>query len=148
MFRNGREVVPEFDQEELLYLRYSAIHFVDEKLTPEAIRSDLNQSVNRGEFSEPADALFHERGSYNGLGVIGFKVGILPEKIEPLDFPAYAFKVNHVPIEDNYSHSELFSDQIPATGRHRVPGRIVKMQFKLKICTSITVGDVKIRAVR
>jgi len=149
MYRRGREVVPDFDGAELLYLRYSIEHFLQGQLTPAGIRSQLKQSVNRGgRFSEPEDALFSETGRYNGLGVVEFRVSDIPSRVEQPNGPAYAFFMRHQPEDENYSHSEIWSDHDPRTGGFRQPSRTVSLKFRVLLCSSIGQEQVRIEAVR
>ncbi len=148
MFKRDRPVLPDFDGDELLYLRYSSQHFLQGQLTPDGIRSQLRQSVNRGSLSEPEDALFSETGRYNGLGVVEFKVWEIPPRIVQPEGPAYVFFMFHVPEEDNYSHSEILSDHDPRTGGHKKPSRTVSLEFRVRLCRSIRQERVRIEATR
>jgi hypothetical protein len=49
---------------------------------------------------------------------------------------------------DNYSHSEIWSDQTPRTGSYREPSRTVKLKFRIHLCQRITLERIKIEAVR
>jgi hypothetical protein len=147
-YRRGREVVPDFEATEMLYMRYSAEHFLENQLNPAAIRSQLKQSVNRGRFSEPEDVLFSETGDYDGLGSVGFPVSAIPSRVEQPDGPSYTFSVQHQPEELNYSHSELWSDQDPGTGGFRKPSKTVSATFRILLCRSIGVEQIRIAAVR
>ena len=91
LYRQNREIVTEFIGTEPLYLRYSSVHFLDGQLAPAAIRSQLQQSVNRGRFSEPEDVLFSETGEYDGLGAVEFKVLDIPKRVDQPSGPAYVF---------------------------------------------------------
>jgi hypothetical protein len=121
--------------------------FVQGQLLPEGIRSQ-KQSVNRGRFSEAEDALFSETGEYDGLGVVEFKVADIPQRVEQPQGPAYVFFTQHVPLEDNYSHSEIWSDQEPRTGAFRKSSRTVSLRFRILLCTSIRQEQIRIIAVR
>jgi hypothetical protein len=148
MYRSGREAVPDFAGAELLYLRYMSQHFVQGQLLPEGIRSQLRQSVNRGRFSEPEDALFSETGEYDGLGVVQFKVADIPARVDQPQGPAYVFFMRHEPVEENYSHSEIWSDHEVRTGAFRAPSRTVSLRFRIPLCASIRQEQVRIMAVR
>lgn len=148
MYRHGREAVPDFAGPELLYLRYMSQHFIQGQLLPEAIRSQLRQSVNRGSFSEPEDALFSETGTYDGLGVVGFRVADIPARVDQPQGPAYVFFMRHEPEEENYSHSEIWSDHQTGTGGFRPPSRTVSLKFRILLCRSIRKEQVRIMAVR
>ena len=148
MHKRGREAVPGFAGEELLYLRYMSQHFIQGQLLPQGIRSQLKQSVNRGRFSEPQDVLFSETGEYNGLGVVQFKVADIPEKVAQPHGPAYVFLMRHEPEDENYSHSEIWSDHETRTGGFRPPSRTASLSFRVMLCTAIREEQVRIRAVR
>ncbi len=147
MFRRNRPLVPCFDGGESLYLRYGCDDFVQGQLDPSAIRFPKT-SVNRGSLSEPEDALFAEDGKYNGLGVIEIKVSEIPSEILQANGPTYVFFMQHVPMDDNYSHSEIWSDQAPRTGTYRTPSRTVKMEFRVRLCQWISQERIRIEAVR
>jgi len=121
---------------------------VDGQLVPDGIRSQLKQSVNRGDFSEPEDVLFSETGRYNGLGVVGFSVADIPERVDQPQGPGYVFFMRHEPEDNNYSHSEIWSDQDPRTGAFRTPSRTVSLKFRILLCRLIRQEQVRIEAVR
>lgn len=148
MYARGREAVPDFDAVELLYLRYSREHLLQGQLTPDAIRSQLRQSVNRGGFSEPEDVLFSATGVYDGLGVVEFQVRDIPPRVEQPAGPPYIFFMSHEPEEDNYSHSEIWCDQEPRTGGFRRPSRTVSLEFRVRLCRVLTQERIRIKAVR
>jgi hypothetical protein len=147
MIRGDRPVLPDFDAVEVLYLRYFSDHFVDGQLSPAAIRFP-KQSVNRGLHSEPEDCLFSEQGIYNGLGVVDFQIADVPAKVSQPQGPAYIFFLRHVPLPDNYAHSEIWSDQAPGSGDYREPSKTVKLEFRVRLCQRIGLGNVRIAAVR
>ena len=147
MIRGDRPVLPDFDEAEVLYLRYFSDHFVDGQFSIAAIRFP-KQSVNRGLHSEPEDCLFSERGIYNGLGVVDFQIADVPAKVSQPQGPAYIFFLKHVPKHDNYAHSEIWSDQELGTGDYREPSRTVKLEFRVRLCQRIGLDNVRIAAVR
>jgi hypothetical protein len=146
MYRQGRAPVPDFDPGELLYLRYKCEHWVDGQLDPAGLHLPRT-SVNRSRFSEPEDALFSEAGKYNGLGVVRFWVSEIPPRIEQQHGPAYVFFMTHVPDEENYSHSEIWSDHEPREGGCREPSKTAKMRFRVVLCQRIRQDRVCIEAV-
>jgi len=148
MYRRCREAVPDFAGPELLYLRYMSQHFIQGQLLPEGIRSQLKQSVNRGSFSEPEDALFSETGEYDGLGVVEFGVADIPDRVDQPQGPAYIFFMRHEPQDENYSHSEIWSDHETRTGGFRAPSRTVSLSFRIRLCRSIRQEQVRIIAAR
>ena len=147
MYQRDRQVLPDFDGAELLYLRYCHGNFVKGQLAPAAIRFPKT-SVNRGSLSEPEDALFAEDGRYNGLGVVEFMVSDVPPRIEQEQGPDYVFFMRHVPYHDNYSHSEIWSGQAQRTDDFRAPSKTVKLKFRIYLCKRITQERIRIEAVR
>jgi len=148
MLRLGREPVSEFLPEETLYLRYASNHFLEGQLDPAAIRSQPGQSVNRGQFSEPEDVLFSEFGLFDGFGVIGFWVRDIPIELVKANGPAYCFFMTHTPLDQNYAHSEINSDQIPRTGQIKRPSKTVSLEFRIALCKKIKWEQILIEAVR
>jgi hypothetical protein len=145
MYRRDRPVVPVFDPNEQLYLRYRREHWVDGQLLPAGLRFPKT-SVNRSRFSEPEDALFSEVGKYNGLGVVRFGVSEIPPRIAQPQGPAYVFFVAHAPLEENYSHSEIWSDHQPRTGEYKEPSKTAKLLFRIGLCRTILQDRVCIEA--
>lgn len=145
--RQGRPIIPDFDLKELLYLRFGADDFVDGQLVPSAIRVP-KQSVNRGSLSQPEDVLFNEQGKYDGLGAVEFKVEDIPQTVAGDQGPIYVFFMQHDPREDNYPHSEIWSDHAPGTGNCREPSKSVKLKFRIELCKRIRVEGIRIPAVR
>lgn len=148
MYRRGRGVVPDFPQWEQLYLRYSRQHFLQGQLEPAAIRSQLRQSANREQFSEPEDALFSETGEYDGLGVVAFTVSDVPPIVSQPNGPTYVFFMCHEPEELNYAHSEIWSDHEARTGGFCRPSRTVSLEFRIRLCRVIRQQQILIEAVR
>jgi hypothetical protein len=145
MYRRGRAVVPGFDPDEFLYLRYAREHWVGGQLDPAGLRFPKT-SVNRSRFSEPEDALFSEIGKYNGLGVVRFGVWEIPPRVDQDQGPTYVFFMKHVPLDDNYSHSEIWSDHGPNAGDYRAPSKTAKLRFRLGLCQKIRQDRVCIEA--
>lgn len=105
MYRCGRAIDPIFDEEEILYVRCLSDDVQGERLNPAAIKFP-DWSVNRSKYSEPEDVLIP---NYQEYGVAAFKVKNIPKT---LSSPAPGnilseFKIEHVPEEDNYAHSEV-----------------------------------------
>lgn len=147
MYRRDRPVVPEFDGNESLYLRYSREHFVEGQLAPAAIRFPKT-SVNRGSLSEAEDVLFSREGAYNGLGAVELKVSDMPGRVSQEQGPTYLFFMQHVPLDENYAHSEIWSDQEPGTGTYRAPSKTVKLKFRVSLCQRIRQEQIRIEATR
>ncbi len=147
MYRKGRPVIPTFDFAESIFLRYGIDDFLDGQLIPAAIRFP-KQSVNRGSLSKPEDVLFHENGKYDGLGAVAFTVVDIPERIIGDQGSTYVFFMHHDPHEDNYAHSEIWSDQEQRTGEYRKPSPSVKLKFRIQLCQRIRTESIRIEAVR
>jgi hypothetical protein len=147
MYRNGRPIQPRFDFGELLYLRFGLDDFVEGQLVTAAIRVP-GQSVNRGSLSRPEDVLFHPEGGYNGLGAVEFKVGDIPGTLVGDQDSTFMFFMQHVPLEENYPHSEIWSDKPPGTGECRKPSRSVGLKFKAELCKRIREDGIQIPAAR
>lgn len=147
MYRNDRPVMPGFDLNEPLYIRYGADEFVDGQLASAAIRFK-KQSVNRGALSEPEDVLFHEAGAYNGLGAVELRVADIPAVVTGEQGAVSTFFMHHEPLDDNYAHSEIWSDRLPATGDYQEPSRSVKLLFRTQVCERIKTDRIRILAVR
>ena len=98
MGRNGREIVPVFDAEEKLFVRVQPDHLVGGCVRPEAFRVPC-QSCNREQFSEPDWVL-------SDWGVVYVRSGDVPPAFSSPNVD-YNVDVEHVPLETNYSHSEI-----------------------------------------
>ena len=146
MYRRDRQLLPDFDGNESLYLRYGRDDFESGQLASAAIRFP-RASVNRGRLSEPEDVLFAEDGKYNGLGVVEFEVSDIPSNIAQEQGPTYVFFMRHVPLAGNYSHSEIWSDHASLTGNYREPSKTVKLKFRILLCRRITQERIRIHGV-
>lgn len=103
MYKAGRPVDMNFDENEHLYVRCQKQHIEGEKLLPTGIRFP-DWSVNREKYSEPEDVLIP---NFSDWGIVQFKVKNVPELLESPGDIKYNFKVEHDPLEENYSHSEI-----------------------------------------
>ena len=149
MFQGDRQVVPGFEGIEPLFLRYRAEDFLTDHLAEHSIRSQMKQSVNRGLFSEPADVLFDEEGKYNGLGVVGFRVDDITCTVKPAEGHPYNFFMKHIPLSNNYAHSEIWSDQDPPTiAMFKRPSKTALLEFRIRLCRVITKDKICIVAAR
>jgi hypothetical protein len=72
----------------------------------------------------------------------------IPERVEQPDGPAFVFFMRHEPEEENYSHSEIWSDHETRTDGFRKPGRTVSLHFRVLLCRSIREEQVRIKAAR
>jgi hypothetical protein len=102
--RGGRAVDPDLSPDESFFraVRRNDLH--DGRLFPDVIR--FPYSVNKGKYSEPADVIRSPKPRPQS-GVAEFKVGHVPVDDVEIQAARYAFRVEHVPEEDNYAHSEI-----------------------------------------
>ena len=126
LLRQGRAIDPSFAPDENLYRRYSSLTEPTEDLpaSPMGIKFPAF-SVNRGKYSEPEDVLIPR---WPDFGIAAFQVRDVPPSV-PSNGIVYKFKVEHVPCECNYAHSEV----ITYTDRKRrktVKNIIVKKKFR------------------
>ena len=127
--RNGRAVDPVFDPPEKLFRRYRREHYVNGQFSGLGLRINIPPSTNREKYSAAEDVLFSANDEFAGWGVLSLRaldvtIG-LPENL-----PSYDFSCKHVPLEDNYSHSEIWCDSIEPTGGHIEPDSRVKKLFR------------------
>ena len=126
MYRNGRDVDDVFDPLEQLYQRFEADALLDRIVLPQAFRFP-KQSVNRSKFSIPEWVLFDEEGRYDGFGVLAYTPANLPKNLSTGDgTKTFLFFPKHDPLEDNYSHSEIWHSPNPP---HK-PNDTIKRQFR------------------
>jgi hypothetical protein len=106
MLRRGRPVDKAFEPEHLLYMRITDEDVVEGIVIPARIRA-FDQSVNWSKYSWPWDVVF----DHGGCGVSTVAISELPPplpKILPDNKSKYhTFIPEHVPEDQNYSHSEI-----------------------------------------
>jgi len=105
MFRNGRPVDPIFLPVEELYIRFDRID--GENVDPACIKAHPVQSVNRSKYSKAEWVLLSRYPQFLNWGYGSFKVSDIPESITSEFGITHFFKVEHAPLDDNYSHSEV-----------------------------------------
>jgi hypothetical protein len=132
MLRNGRPEDQGFGDGELLYRRYRREDLVDGKIVDASFRFP-RLSVNRSKYSEPEDALFSEDGSFDGLGVLEVRVDVISIRLLDDSGAAFVFYPWHVPLDRNYSHSEVWCDREQARGEQVVPSSTAKKKIRAKI---------------
>jgi hypothetical protein len=115
MRREGRPEDQKFEGSEKLFRRYKGEHLVYGSFTGLGLSFRNPPSVNREKYSEPQDVLFSEADEFANWGVVSFQVRELPSPLPP-DNPRYSFGPRHVPLEDNYAHSEIHCEGIPPAG--------------------------------
>ncbi len=141
MRRNGRQEDQEFQATEKLFRRYSRAHYMNGQFSNTGFAFNSPQSVNRQKYSEPTDILFSETDEFANWGVLSFKVEDLPTSL-PLENPRYTFFPKHVPMEDNFAHSEVWSDAKPPTGAYVKPSPSVRKLLRTVLSQKIVVEKV------
>lgn len=115
MRRNGRAEDPVFNGSEKLFRRYKSEHIVDGTFTGVGLSFKNPPSVNREKYSLAEDVLFSESDEFRDWGVVSLRVEDIPHTM-PAEKPRYQISPNHVPLEDNYAHSEIRCEGIPPKG--------------------------------
>lgn len=129
MLRNGRPEDQVFEQDELLYRRYVQEHWHDNFLV-QAHFNFPETSVNREKYSQPEDALFSANRHFDGWGVLEFAVRSIPAQLEDDQGVRYACFPRHVPLEENYSHSEIWCERENDRGHPAKPSAITRKKFR------------------
>ena len=140
--RKGRKTLPEkkINNKNLMYARHKPgvqWKIGDEFPDFKQIRSD--QSFNWSAFSIPVWARFNERQEFfYNYGVMGYSVHTIRNahlyKQENEQIPEKAFGITHKPLENNYSHCEIF----PINAQTKIEKRsfryyLVRINSKRKI---------------
>ena len=103
MRRKARPVDPNFSPDEDLYIRFQNLD--GEKINPLDIRYP-DQSVNRSKYSQPEWVLLPK---FEDWGYGAFEVRDVPPSITSETNVTHYLAVEHVPLDENYSHSEVRS---------------------------------------
>ncbi|MEX1268854.1 MAG: hypothetical protein WEA56_07620 [Balneolaceae bacterium] len=141
MFRNGRKLDQKFDAKEKLFQRFSKLSSLKGAIYPNSIRFP-DFSVNREKFSEPLDVLLHDYPNLLKLGVASFKVKDLPGPQKTGDKKkktTYCFKAEHVPLDDNYAHSEV---RVYKNGKYSTKTNVaktIKTKFRIHLANCIKI---------
>jgi hypothetical protein len=135
MYRNGRPVDPNFDHDENLYRRCKGDQIDGDRLARDAIGFP-DWSVNRARYSEPGDALLPD---WPDWGVVRFTVGSVPPRITSPGGPVFEFRVEHVPEDRNYAHSEVRSYKNGQHSRKLDVPKTVKVEFRQRLSEQTTV---------
>lgn len=138
MRRHGRPEDTDFQPREKLFRRYTRSHYMNGQFSNTGFAFTSPQSVNRQKYSEPADVCFSEADEFAGWGVLSFRVDDLPPAF-PDDQPQYTFFPKHIPLEDNYAHSEVWCDTIPACGEYVKPSKQVRKLFRAVLSQRVVV---------
>jgi hypothetical protein len=140
MYRRWRPVVSRFRADELLYRRHRREDIVNGTILPAALpfpkkNENTGQSVNRSAFSKPEDALWGPAKRLDGMGVFEFPVSCLPGDLScPATARQFTFWPKHVPLGNNYAHSEIWSDELPRRNAEYVlPTKLVCKELRARI---------------
>lgn len=129
MRRNGRADDQTFGAPERLFRRYTRLHYINGQFSNTGFSFDSPPSVTREKYSEAQDVIFSEADEFANWGVLSFRVADLPTSFPP-ENPLIRFFPRHVPMEDNFAHSEVWSDAIPATGGYVKPSKQTRKLFR------------------
>jgi hypothetical protein len=138
MKRNGRLEDAVFQPSEKLFRRYKGEHFIGGKFTNMGLSFKHPPSVNRQKYSESSDVIFSETDEFAQWGVLSFQVQHLPATF-PSGQPEYSFFPKHVPLEDNYAHSEIYCDCVPASGSYVEPRSEIRKLFRATLSQRVVV---------
>lgn len=143
LIRDGRDVDDNFEPREKLYHRFNKLQQSEGVLYPASIRFP-DFSVNRGKYSEPNDVLLYDYPSVIDWGVASFKVEDIPPPHttgEGTEYETtYSFAVKHVPIEENYSHSEVRTYKNGNYSKDmEVGSKKVKLRFRIYLGNRISI---------
>jgi hypothetical protein len=119
---SGQVPDPEFEASERLFRRIHPDHFVGGVVT-DAFLPFPSFSVNREKYSHPEDVL----REHPHFGIAAFAVGDIPKTLQADSGQVYEFGVEHLPLPDNYAHSEVHSF---LAGAKALPPRIVRKRFR------------------
>jgi hypothetical protein len=140
MYRRGRPVVDAFRPDEHLYRRHRRVQTKNGVILPSALQfpekgEDTGQSVNRSAFSRPIDVLWTKTKRLDGWGVYQFPVSCLPQGAVCSETRRqFTFFPKHVPLYNNYAHSEIWCDELPKKNAGYVlPTKLVKKELRAMI---------------
>lgn len=134
MYRRKRPEDQNFQPREDLYIRYTDRGFSFPPQPPpkaaqiirELIRP-TDQSVNRSKYSRPTDVLFPD---YFSWGILAFPVSDVPNNLLSGTGISTEFQVTHIPLWDNYAHSEIRAFDSSTHHRKKKVSDGVKRRFR------------------
>jgi hypothetical protein len=132
MYTRERREDPNFSPQELLYQRYRREHWTNGVFIGLGFRFP-QQSVNRGKYSEPRDVLFSETGQYAGYGVLQYEVRNVRVTQKNDDNETFNLYPKHVPLEDNYAHTELWCECPERQNLNALPSPAVRKYFRTEL---------------
>jgi hypothetical protein len=140
MHRDGQAAIDAFDDDEVLYRRYSKDAIVEGQVVPQSI-SFPKPSFNRSRFSRPEDVLHIDccggKQLSSGLGVLESRVSNLRKSAESGDKRVYRMYPKHVPNETCYAHSELWC--ATSESEDAKPSQSAKEKLRILISRALTV---------
>jgi hypothetical protein len=143
MYRRGRPVDTYFKPNEHAYRRYFKRDYdvASGVLLPSALgfpkKSDLTtgSSVNRSSLSRSQDATWTDKKRLPDAGVYQFPLSCLPAEARcPNTGRQFTFFPKHVPLWNNYAHTEIWCDSLPRKNAVFVlPTEEVKKELRARI---------------
>lgn len=136
MYRRERLPDPQFNPREPMYIRCASNHLQRtsdaRRLLPTFIRAS-GQSLNRGKYSFCFDVLLPgaQQASLQWLycGVAFLQVSEVPNQLQ-FSATATAFRVEHLPDDDNYGHSEIRAYKSDKLLAHNKVAETVKKELR------------------
>ncbi len=142
LLQKGRPQDDCFLRDESLYIRIDKVDILGGKITPHySCLHPPSQSVNRGKYSKPEWVLLARYPKYltSGYGVL--LMGDIPAPIQSsVSDTKHKFRIRHVPLPDNYAHSEIWSYSYEESEK-RVKGKnkTIDTMFRFKLSQAIEV---------
>lgn len=129
MYRKGRPVDPVFQEDECLYIRISG---VDNHKKPNLLSITFNeQSANRSKYSEIEWVLLP---NWTNWGIISIRVKNVQIKLRTEGNNTFSCDAVHVPLEDNYSHSEIRTSMNGEfRPRKKINNKYIKQQIRTRL---------------
>jgi hypothetical protein len=134
MFRNGRPIDPVFRLDEKLYIRFDRID--GKNVDPACIMAPV-QSVNRSKYSKAEWVLLAKFPKFINWGYGFFRVSDVPQSITSEFDITHYFKVEHVPEDDNYSHSEVRAYKNEKPVKHK--NDAIRLKYRVMLSQRILI---------
>ncbi|MCP4662813.1 MAG: hypothetical protein GY856_46060 [bacterium] len=106
----------------------------DGRIEPTSLASP-DFSVNRAKYSEPDDVVL----SQPNCGIASFTVADVPELLLSKEDVEYRFSVEHDPLADNYSHSEVRSYERWRRLAPKKPPKAIRTLFRLTLVSKMKI---------
>ena len=142
MYTANRLKVPDFDPAENLFVRVEPDQVINGEVKITAIRLP-EQSVNRERFSPPWWVLIpspeQPAEKFRDCSVFAIARSDVPSKVEvsPGVDHVFEFRVAHVPVENNYAHSEIGVFR----GGHqqrKIKNKSAKQMLRYAVCAGLS----------